>query len=101
MSKEKPWKSFPEQLALLQGRGLLVDNEPAASDYLERIGYYRLSGYWYPFRELELTQDDKWHGEPSGFWFARGLAGLEFVGAEMKTDTYTEVQRCRAYCREV
>lgn len=56
MPKIKPWNSFAEQLALLKGRGLLVDNESAALDYLERIGYYRLSGYWYSFRELELVQ---------------------------------------------
>jgi abortive infection bacteriophage resistance protein len=58
MSQNKPWKSFADQLALLKERGLLVDNEPAALDYLERIGYYRLSGYWYSFRQLELSQDD-------------------------------------------
>lgn len=59
MTQDKPWKSFEEQLALLRSRGLLVDNEPAALDYLDRIGYYRLSGYWYSFRELEITQDSK------------------------------------------
>jgi len=37
---------------------LLVDSEAKALNYLERVGYYRLSGYWYPFRELEITQDD-------------------------------------------
>src|SRR5690625_129193 len=49
----KPWKSMSDQLALLKGRRLLVDNESAALDYLARIGYYRLSGYWYPLRELD------------------------------------------------
>ncbi|MEE9337745.1 MAG: Abi family protein [Methylococcaceae bacterium] len=54
MSSAKPWKSFPEQLELLKARGLQCDDEGAALDYLERIGYYRLSGYWYPFRRLEI-----------------------------------------------
>ncbi|SCZ65324.1 hypothetical protein SAMN03097708_02833 [Thiohalomonas denitrificans] len=49
MNQSKPWKSFADQLALLKERGLQVDNEPAALDYLARIGYYRLSGYWYSF----------------------------------------------------
>ena len=57
MTQNKPWKSFEEQLAILRGRGMLVDNEPAALDYLDRIGYYRLSGYWYSFREFGITQD--------------------------------------------
>jgi len=32
-------------------RGMVVTDEALALDYLERIGYYRLSGYWYPCRE--------------------------------------------------
>ena len=53
----KKWKSFQEQLDLLKDRGMLVDNEPAALDYLDRIGYYRLSGYWYSFRQFEEDED--------------------------------------------
>lgn len=54
MSREeiaKPWKSYEEQLDLLISRGLAVTDRSKALDYLQRIGYYRLSGYWYPFRE--------------------------------------------------
>ena len=58
MPNHKPWKSYQEQLEILKERGLAVDNEEAALDYLGRIGYYRLSGYWYLFRELELNQND-------------------------------------------
>jgi abortive infection bacteriophage resistance protein len=51
MSYTKPWKSFGEQLDLLISRGLIVTDRAKALEYLQRIGYYRLSGYWYPFRE--------------------------------------------------
>ena len=51
MAYDKPWKSYQEQLDQLTQRGLLVTNPYKALHYLERIGYYRLSGYWYPFRE--------------------------------------------------
>ncbi|KAE9627468.1 Abi family protein [Aeromonas veronii] len=51
MAYSKPWLSHREQLNQLQQRGMTVTDEEAALDYLERIGYYRLSGYWYPFRE--------------------------------------------------
>lgn len=54
MKPLKPWRTFDEQLAVLQERGLAVDNATAALDYLERLGYYRLSGYWYPLREIDL-----------------------------------------------
>lgn len=57
-TENKQWKSFEEQLQLLKSRGLLVDDEQAALDYLERIGYYRLSGYWYSFRQQEELPGD-------------------------------------------
>lgn len=47
----KPWMSYREQLDQLMARGMTVTDEPKALEYLERVGYYRLSGYWYPFRE--------------------------------------------------
>lgn len=52
----KPWKSLNDQLTLLQQRGMAVDDPVAAKSYLERLGYYRLSGYWYPFRQLDPVQ---------------------------------------------
>ena len=44
------WKSFAGQLQILKNRGLVVGDDTQAINYLERIGYYCLSGYWYPFR---------------------------------------------------
>ena len=52
MSYNKPWKSYDDQLDLLIERGLSVTDRTKALNYIERIGYYRLSGYLYPFREL-------------------------------------------------
>lgn len=49
----KTWMSFADQLVQLEQRGMVVDDRPAALDYLERIGYYRLSGYWYPMRAID------------------------------------------------
>src|SRR5690554_3957501 len=57
MGYNRPWKSFPEQLELLKSRGMVVTDEAAALDYLERVGYYRLSAYWYPFRDFQVQQD--------------------------------------------
>lgn len=48
----KPWLSFDEQLKILESRGLLIGDRPKALDHLQRIGYYRLSGYWYPLRTI-------------------------------------------------
>ena len=46
---EKPYLTPAEQL-LLESRGMQVSDRPKAITYLERIGYYRLSAYWYPCR---------------------------------------------------
>jgi len=46
----KTWKSIDEQIAIIRDRGLAIDNEAQAAHFLRRVGYYRLSGYWYPFR---------------------------------------------------
>ncbi|MBT9100491.1 Abi family protein [Methylovulum psychrotolerans] len=51
MIYDKPWKSYQDQLDQLTRRGLMVTDEARALHHLERIGYYRLSGYWFPFRE--------------------------------------------------
>lgn len=55
MKPLKPWMSFADQLQQLKDRGLGVENDVAALDYLERIGYYRLSGYWYPLRKIDAA----------------------------------------------
>src|SRR5690554_1816643 len=51
VSYPKHWKSYADQLDQLIGRGMVVTDRDRALDYLERIGYYRLSGYWFAFRE--------------------------------------------------
>lgn len=51
MPYDKPWLNIADQLAKLQARGMQVEDAAKAADYLERIGYYRLSGYWYDFRQ--------------------------------------------------
>lgn len=52
----KTWLDFQDQLDLLKQRGLVVDGNDQALHALKNIGYYRLSGYLYPFRQ---TQNDK------------------------------------------
>ncbi|MBB3195201.1 Abi family protein [Roseateles terrae] len=51
MSYPKPWKSYDAQLDQLMARGMIVTDRTRALDHLKRIGYYRLSGYWFAFRE--------------------------------------------------
>lgn len=55
----KPWTSFKDQVALLKERGMRVDDEKQAEHDLARIGYYRLSGYWYPFRKHDTDGNSR------------------------------------------
>jgi abortive infection bacteriophage resistance protein len=50
----KPYKSVADQIALLESRGMGITDKAAASACLQRIGYYRLSGYWFPFRKSHI-----------------------------------------------
>ncbi len=52
MQYSKRWLSLPQQLDLLKRRSLLVEDDAAAVECLHRNGCYRLSAYWYPFRQL-------------------------------------------------
>lgn len=51
MAYAKPWLSTEQQLDQLIVRGLQVSDRCKALEHLQRIGYYRLSAYWYPLRE--------------------------------------------------
>ncbi|MGF1548710.1 MAG: Abi family protein [Thiotrichales bacterium] len=67
MEYSKPWKSHEAQLELLTSRGLVVTERSKALEYLHRIGYYWLSGYWFPFRERsgQLTLLDEQGRKPA------------------------------------
>lgn len=58
-SYNKPHLTFEQQLELIKSRGLSIADEPRAISYLQRIGYYRLSAYWYPFRLFAQSVDAK------------------------------------------
>ncbi|MGJ9433333.1 Abi family protein [Actinotignum sp. GS-2025b] len=47
----KVFKTHGDQIALLCSRGMRIDDPAYARFVLERVNYYRLSGYWYSFRQ--------------------------------------------------
>lgn len=57
MPYNKPYLTVPQQRALLESRGMAIPDHAKADEYLRRIGYYRLSAYWYPFRKLTELHD--------------------------------------------
>ena len=45
----KPATTHAQQVALLQQRGMVIDDPVAAEFYLQHLNYYRLGAYWLPF----------------------------------------------------
>jgi abortive infection bacteriophage resistance protein len=50
MQQHKPYKTYEEQCNRISEYGILVDDPAQCIRDLRRLGYYRLSAYWYPFR---------------------------------------------------
>ncbi|MDR2945173.1 MAG: Abi family protein [Candidatus Adiutrix sp.] len=49
----KPFTDIAEQIERLEERGLAIDDRKTAEFWLKKVGYYRLSGYWYELRERD------------------------------------------------
>lgn len=47
----KPFLTVPEQISQLRSHGLECGSDEFAASVLERFGYYRLSGYFHPYRK--------------------------------------------------
>jgi abortive infection bacteriophage resistance protein len=57
LAYSKPYLPIPDQLKLIKSRGMVVSDDALAQSYLNKIGYYRLSGYWYPYRQSPSVDD--------------------------------------------
>lgn len=69
----KIFRTYEEQVDLLSSRGMSIHDRDWAVDRLRSINYYRLSGYWYPFRTL------RGEGEPRSDRFLPGTDLREVV----------------------
>lgn len=57
MEYAKPWLSIDDQIDRLASRGLEIADRESARELLQLVGYYRLTGYLYPFRVSEEYLD--------------------------------------------
>lgn len=51
----KPATTYTEQMALLQERGMIIEDPAIAEFYLRHLNYYRLGAYWLPFEADHST----------------------------------------------
>lgn len=57
MEYQKPWLSYEQQADRLEERGLSFDRTDLVA-HLADIGYYRLSGYWYIYKQNPGSVDE-------------------------------------------
>ena len=55
MKYTKPSLTFTEQADQLLSRGMVTADRETLITHLGNVSYYRLSAYWYPFREPDET----------------------------------------------
>ncbi|MHA3683174.1 Abi family protein [Leucobacter sp. HY1908] len=53
MANPKQFKTYTQQLALLEQRGMAIEDPTSAEALLRKLNYYRLSGYWHPMRRFD------------------------------------------------
>lgn len=49
----KPHQTYSQLVTRLESRGLIIPDNDRAERKLSQIGYYRLSGFWFPCREVK------------------------------------------------
>ncbi|TAJ46505.1 MAG: Abi family protein [Herbiconiux sp.] len=86
MPSVKQYRDYDDLIALLVERGMDIGGREGAIRELKRVSYYRLSGYWYPFRKLEnaARQDDFYPGTTlvavlDLYRFDQGLRSMTFA----------------------
>ena len=55
LAAPKPFLTYSDMVKLLTHRGMHINDQSRAQRKLAQIGYYRLSGFWYPAREFKMN----------------------------------------------
>ncbi|MGR2884552.1 Abi family protein [Vibrio vulnificus] len=53
----KPFKEYDELVSSLSENGMTISDADRAIRKLSQVGYYRLSGFWYPCREIDFDEN--------------------------------------------
>lgn len=59
LKSPKPYLDYPALVALLESRGMTISDKLRAERKLSQIGYYRLSGFWYPCRLIQKDSGER------------------------------------------
>lgn len=83
-SYSKSFKTIDEQIELLKSRGMSFHDENQAKHYLLNLNYYRLSGYWLPFKQSDESFNPNLYFEDiiNIYLFDSGLKALLYQALE-------------------
>lgn len=93
MKYNKPALTVPQQIELLQSRGMQFPDVERARHYLQEINYYRLAGYWLRFEAEHAT-----HRFADGVTFDVVLADYVF-DRELKLFVMDAIERIEVALR--
>ena len=91
----KPASTIAQLIALLQTRGLVINDIPKAEHFLMHVGYYRLAGYWQIFQN-----DTVQHIFVPGTTFEQVLELYNF-DRELRLNVYDAIERIEISIRNV
>lgn len=94
MRYTKHYSSPTELLAILQDRGLDCSDIDDAESILRSVGYYRLSGYLYPFLKVPKSE----HGYKSGSTLGCAVSLYEF-DREFRQLVFDQIERIEVAVR--
>ena len=94
MKYTKHYSSPTELLAILQDRGLDCSDIDDAESVLRSVGYYRLSGYLYPFLKVPKSE----HRYKSGSTLGRAISLYEF-DREFRQLVFDQIERIEVAVR--
>ncbi|WP_052053478.1 Abi family protein [Rhodococcoides fascians] len=97
MADLKPFLPIADQIERLESRGMAITDSGIADRWLKSIGYYRLSGYWYPFVDTDVDPE-------SGNRFVPGTTFDEIVrlyefDRHLKTHMLSAIERVEVAMR--
>lgn len=90
MAQSKPFKTYAEQVELLRSRGMIIEDTDKAIKTLERLNYYRLSGYWHPMRRFNSDTNSALDEFVKGASFELVIKLYEF-DKELRHVVFTEL----------
>ncbi len=100
MHYDKSPLNFEDQASLLLNRGMVADRD-ALLEKLKSVSYYRLSAYWYPYKNPDDTfkPDTNFQTIWAQYRFYRGVSGS--VRKQIANDTAIPVKVFQSWLRSL